>query len=127
VLLAGDAAGLVNPMTGEGIYYAVATGLLAGRAAAAALAAGDGRSSGARYRRQTRLLLARHLRHSALAARLCLSGTVLDAGLSASTTDQRVFDDLVELGLANGRITNTTIRGLVRALPSSRSGGVKQE
>ena len=41
VLLAGDAAGLVNPMTGEGIYYAVATGHLAGRAAALALAAGD--------------------------------------------------------------------------------------
>ncbi|MEO7058132.1 MAG: geranylgeranyl reductase family protein, partial [Lapillicoccus sp.] len=32
LLLAGDAAGLVNPMTGEGIYYAVATGSLAGRA-----------------------------------------------------------------------------------------------
>lgn len=37
VLLAGDAAGLVNPMTGEGIYYAVATGLAAGRAAARAI------------------------------------------------------------------------------------------
>ena len=34
VLLAGDAACLVNPMTGEGIYYAVATGVLAGRSAA---------------------------------------------------------------------------------------------
>ena len=38
VLLAGDAASLVNPMTGEGIYYAVATGIRAGRAAAAAVA-----------------------------------------------------------------------------------------
>ena len=36
VLLAGDAAGLVNPMTGEGIYYAVATGAAAGRTAAVA-------------------------------------------------------------------------------------------
>ena len=41
LLLAGDAAGLVNPMTGEGIYYAVATGIAAGRAAARALRAGD--------------------------------------------------------------------------------------
>jgi len=39
VLLAGDAAGLVNPLTGEGIYYAVATGLIAGRTAAQAVAA----------------------------------------------------------------------------------------
>jgi geranylgeranyl reductase family protein len=46
VLLAGDAAGLVNPMTGEGIYYAVATGLAAGRAAAEALAAGDPATAG---------------------------------------------------------------------------------
>lgn len=37
MLLAGDAAGLVNPMTGEGIYYAVATGVLADRAAAEAV------------------------------------------------------------------------------------------
>ena len=50
VLLAGDAAGLVNPMTGEGIYYAVATGLSAGRAAAAAIAAGDPGSAGDRQR-----------------------------------------------------------------------------
>ncbi len=39
MLLVGDAAGLVNPMTGEGIYYAVATGIAAGRAAAGALVA----------------------------------------------------------------------------------------
>ncbi|THI98587.1 geranylgeranyl reductase family protein, partial [Nocardioides sp.] len=46
VMLAGDAAGLVNPMTGEGIYYAVATGLAAGRAAAEALAADDPATAG---------------------------------------------------------------------------------
>ena len=48
VLLTGDAAGLVNPMTGEGIYYAVATGVLAGRAASQALARGHPRGSGCR-------------------------------------------------------------------------------
>ena len=35
-----------------------------------------------------------------LAARLCRHGRVLDAGMRASARDQRVFDDLVELGLA---------------------------
>ena len=34
VLLAGDALSLVNPMTGEGIYYAVLSGALAGATAA---------------------------------------------------------------------------------------------
>jgi len=124
VLLAGDAAALVNPMTGEGIWYAVATGLAAGRATAEALAAGDPDSTAARYRRLTRPLLDRHLRHIALAGRLCRSGTVLDAGLRTSAADQRVFDDLVELGLAGGRITGPILRGLVRGLtgtPRSRT------
>jgi geranylgeranyl reductase family protein len=47
VLLAGDAAGLANPVTGAGINPAIVSGRLAGEAAAAA-AAGDDRA-GARY------------------------------------------------------------------------------
>ncbi len=111
-LLAGDAAGLVNPMTGEGIFYAVATGLLAGRSAAAALGRDGGAGALARYTAATRRLLGGHLRHTALAARLCLAGPVLDAGIRAAAADQRVFDDLVELGLAQGRITARTVRGI---------------
>ncbi len=38
VLLTGDAAGLVDPLLGEGLYHAVISGQLAGRAVAAALA-----------------------------------------------------------------------------------------
>ena len=116
VLLAGDAAGLVNPMTGEGIFYAVGTGLSAGRAAAEALAAGDPASAGGRHARTTRALLGRHLKHIALAGRLCRSGAVLDAGLRTSASDRQVFDDLVELGLADGRITPRLVRGLAREL-----------
>ena len=116
VLLAGDAAGLVNPMTGEGIYYAVATGLAAGRAAAEALAVGQPASAGARYAAAVRPLLDTHLRHVRLAGRLCRSGSVIDAGLRAATADQAVFDDLIELGLARGRITATVAAGLARHL-----------
>jgi menaquinone-9 beta-reductase len=118
VTLVGDAAGLVNPMTGEGIYYAVATGLAAGRAAAEALAAGDPASAGARYARTTERMLTGHLRHVAAAAWLCRHRSVIDAGLRASASDQRVFDDLVELGLARGRITTPVARGIVRELAS---------
>ncbi|MCW2865988.1 MAG: geranylgeranyl reductase [Marmoricola sp.] len=115
LLLAGDAAGLVNPMTGEGIFYAVATGLHAGRAAAEALAADRGAGAARRQAELDQALLAGHLRHTDLAARLCRSGTVLDAGLRAAAADQRVFDDLVELGLARGRITATMAGGLLKA------------
>jgi geranylgeranyl reductase family protein len=111
VLLVGDAAGLINPMTGEGIYYAVATGLLAGRAAAAA-ARGDG-GAGSEYRRAVAKLLGRHLRHTALVARLTRSGRVLDAGITAAAAEKGVFDDLVEIGLANGCIRPRTVRGLL--------------
>ena len=42
LLLVGDAAGAVNPFNGEGISYAMETGLMAAEAAAAALAAPEG-------------------------------------------------------------------------------------
>ncbi|WP_407562225.1 geranylgeranyl reductase family protein [Streptomyces sp. 184] len=116
VLLAGDAAGLVNPLTGEGIYYAVATGIAAGRAAAAALSDGRPQRAGERHARTVRRILLPHLRHTALAARLARSARIIEAGLRASAADQRVFDDLVELGLARGRLTPTVALGLGRAL-----------
>jgi geranylgeranyl reductase len=43
VILAGDAAGVVAPASGEGIYYAMLGGRLAVDAAAAALVSGDAR------------------------------------------------------------------------------------
>ena len=105
VLLVGDAAQLVNPMTGEGIFYAVATGVAAGRAAATALAAGQPASAGPRYDRAARRLLRAHLRHTWAAARLSSSPRVIDAGIHAAGRDPRAFDALVELGLGDGRIT----------------------
>ncbi len=116
VLLAGDAAGLINPLTGEGIYYAVLTGLLAGRAAAESLDRDGGAGAGERYRRASGPLLRRHLRHTSAAARLSLHGAVLEAGLQASHTDQAVFDDLVELGLGRGLITPRLATGLARGV-----------
>jgi geranylgeranyl reductase len=44
VILAGDAAGVVAPASGEGIYYAMLCGRLAGEAVDNALATGDARA-----------------------------------------------------------------------------------
>jgi flavin-dependent dehydrogenase len=41
VLLCGDAAGFINPITGEGIYYAMVSGYLAANVIAEGLNAGD--------------------------------------------------------------------------------------
>ncbi len=120
VLLAGDAAHLVNPMTGEGIYYAVATGIRAGRAAATAIAAGDPRRAGRLYRGSVRRLLARHLRHTAVASRLSRMPVMVDAGIRASARDSGVFDDLVEIGLGRGTITPRLAAGLAKDLAAHR-------
>jgi menaquinone-9 beta-reductase len=109
VLLAGDAAGLINPVTGEGIYYAVATGVLAGRSATAALEAGDPAGAGRRHRVAVRSLLGRHLRHTAAASRLVSVPAAVERCLRAAARDQQVFDDLVEVGLGRGLVTGRVL------------------
>ncbi|MBL0747597.1 geranylgeranyl reductase family protein [Nocardioides baculatus] len=116
VLLVGDAAGLVNPMTGEGIYYAVATGIAAGRTAARAVALGRPEAAGARHRTVVRTMLGTHLRHTWVASRLAQSPRVVDAGIRAAARDRHVFDTLVEIGLGDGRIDRRLAAGLARDL-----------
>ena len=110
VLLAGDAAALINPLTGEGIFYAVLSGALAGQAAAA------GAGAGAAYRRALARRLGRHLRHSSVASRLSRWPVLMDAAVRAAAGDQRVFDDLVALGLADGRLTPRALAATARSL-----------
>jgi flavin-dependent dehydrogenase len=110
VLLAGDAQSLVNPLTGEGIFYAVLSGALAGAAAA------HGAAAGRVYRELLRARLGRHLRASGTASQLSRWPVVMDAAVRAAAADQRVFDDVVRLGLADGRLTARTLAGAARRL-----------
>ena len=116
VLLVGDAAGLVNPMIGEGIYYAVATGIAAGRTAARAVALGRPGAAGARHRTVVRAHLGTHLRHTHVASLLARSPRIVDAGIRAADHDRHVFDALVEMGLGYGRIDPRLAVGLARDL-----------
>ena len=104
VLLAGDAAALINPLTGEGIFYAVASGALAGAAAV-------GPEPAPAYLRALRERLGRHLRHTDVAAALTRSPRMINAAVAAASQDQRAFDAFVELGLGDGRLD---ARGLLR-------------
>lgn len=106
VLLVGDAASLVNPLTGEGIFYALLSGRLAG---AAAVTEAD---PGTAYREALQRELGRHLRHTALLARVTAHERVLDAGVRAAATVPGVMHDLVEVGLGRGLITASLVRGL---------------
>jgi geranylgeranyl reductase family protein len=102
VLLAGDALSLINPFTGEGIFYAVLSGALAGAAAVTP-------APGPAYVTALHRRLGRHLRHSRLATLLTRRPEVVDAAIGAAAADQRVFDRMVDLGLADGVFDLRTI------------------
>ncbi|MGY0236296.1 geranylgeranyl reductase family protein [Longispora urticae] len=128
ILLVGDALSLVNPFTGEGIFYAVVSGQLAGTAAAESVAgtraAGSATGVGGAasetaaglYRRALARRLHGHLRHTAVTARLGRWPRLVDAAVRAARDDQRVFDTLLAIGLADGRLNLRTLRHIVRRL-----------
>jgi geranylgeranyl reductase family protein len=104
VLLAGDALSLINPFTGEGIFYAVLSGALAGAAAAQ-----GPRRAAASYAAAFRGRLGRHLRHSGFAALLTRRPGVVDAAVRAARRDGAVFHRMVDLGLGDGVFDLRTI------------------
>ena len=114
VLLVGDAMSLINPLTGEGIFYALLSGRLAG---VSAVGPGD---AGRAYAAALRAELGRHLRHTTLLARLTRRPGVVDAGVAASGRSGATFDALTELGLGRGLITPGLVGGLARQLLSRR-------
>jgi menaquinone-9 beta-reductase len=122
VLLAGDAASLVNPLSGEGIYYALLSGRLAAQAALTAP-----RDPVAAYRCLLTRALGRHLRHAAVLARAIHAPALAEAGLGAAAASPRLFDTLVELGLGQARITPRLLAalpaGLLRARAATRGTG----
>jgi geranylgeranyl reductase family protein len=68
LLLAGDAAGAVNPFNGEGISYAMETGRMAAESAIDALAAPEGPRREAALRRYPQRLAAEYAGHHRLGA-----------------------------------------------------------
>ena len=115
VLLTGDALSLINPFTGEGIYYAVLSGALAGAASRRGARAGDAYTAG------LRAALGRHLRHSAAATSLARGPAVVEAAVRAAGADQRVYDTLVEVGLGRGTLDRHCLLGVARGLLARRS------
>ncbi|MFI7491342.1 geranylgeranyl reductase family protein [Micromonospora echinaurantiaca] len=104
VVLAGDALSLINPFTGEGIFYALLSGALAGAAAA-----GAPEQAARRYAAALRRRLGTHLRHSSVAAWLARRRRVVDAAVRAARRDDRTYRTIVELGLGDGRLDARTL------------------
>jgi geranylgeranyl reductase family protein len=97
-LLLGDAAGFVNPLTGEGIEFALESGAFAAEAVAEAVAAGDfsARGLGGYGRRwETRFRTAFHLNRRLM--RAFERPRLLDRIFRAADRSARVRDELIDL------------------------------
>ncbi|HEV7654263.1 MAG TPA: geranylgeranyl reductase family protein [Mycobacteriales bacterium] len=110
VLLAGDAASLINPLTGEGIYYALVSGRLAGTAAVGA----PSNPLGA-YRFGLKEALGNHLRTTDVLARASQSSRFMDAAIATAARRGDVFDLLVDVGLGSGTVPLPLAWSVVKA------------
>lgn len=121
VLLAGDAAGMINPLTGEGIYYALAAGRHAGEAALHD-------DPLAVYRQRLRKALGPHWRASRLAFAVTRHERSLSHVVRLCSTDRAAAAAVYELGLGAGTLapllpalTRAQLR-LLRWLPAAAEG-----
>ena len=109
VLMAGDAASLINPLTGEGIYYALVSGRLAGEAA---VTAADPLRA---YRAGLKQALGHHLRTTDVLARAAQSSRFVDAAIATASRRVDVFNLLVDVGLGSGTVPLPLAWSVVRA------------
>ncbi|MEO5317573.1 geranylgeranyl reductase family protein [Arthrobacter sp. CC3] len=108
VLLAGDAASCINPLTGEGIFYAIASGGMAGRAAV-------GPEPGPTYVRALRARFGRQDRQLRALSRTLSHPNVVAAGVRACARDERVFRSLMGVGLGDGVLELIDFARFIRA------------
>ena len=111
VLLAGDAAALINPITGEGIYYALLSGRLA---ASAAVRSPAGPLPG--YRAMLHAALGAHLRSTRWLSSLAGRSGMLDHLVRASARSPATLELLADLAFGKGALTPMTTLTLTRAL-----------
>lgn len=116
VLLAGDAASLINPITGEGIYSAIVSGALAGEAAVT-----DPAVAAKRYRAALAHRFGRQHRQLRLLQPVTGFPAVLDAVVRAGADDPRLFDRLLDVGLGEAAFGLRDAGALARRLRLRRA------
>lgn len=118
VLLAGDAAALINPITGEGIYYALLSGRLA---ASAAVRSPTVALRG--YRAMLHAALGGHLRSTRWLSSLAGRSGMLDHLVRASARSPATLELLADLAFGKGALTPMTTLTLTRSLGRAMRAG----
>ncbi len=108
VLLAGDAASLINPLTGEGIHTALLSGALAGQAA---IRHAD--NPGPAYSTALDGRLARHFRHTTAAAHVMRHIRMVDATVSAMADVPLVAANVTRMALGTGTLSPLALAAIV--------------
>ncbi len=124
VLLVGDAAGYVDPLTGEGIAYAIETGAEAAEAAALVLKAGNPAAAMAEYHKRVRYVeaeldKAKKLRQYVFSSKL--SGLFREK-LTSSKTMRQAFFDLLEGEASYADIEKRISKQIMTKITSTMTG-----
>jgi geranylgeranyl reductase family protein len=114
VLLSGDAASLINPITGEGIYYALLSGRLA---ASAALRSPATPLTG--YRAMFQAVLGGHIRSTRWLASIAARSRVLDRLVRAAARSPATLELLADLAFGKGALTAASALTVSRGLASA--------
>lgn len=122
--LSGDAGSMINPVSGEGIYYAICAGLmLTERVAAVDLANGAALGSALRrYEADFRSRFAKHYRSSLVARRVAGSERLCQAAIRAASADARSTRDAVSLLFGDG---SPGASGVARLLASAARNALR--
>jgi geranylgeranyl reductase family protein len=100
VLLTGDAASLINPLSGEGIIYALISGQLAGNAVAS-----NPKEAGSVYKANLHTRLSKHHLHVNTLARLTRFPQLVTRTINAASKDPHTLNKILELSLGEGSIS----------------------
>jgi geranylgeranyl reductase family protein len=100
ILLVGDAASQINPLTGEGIFYALASGALAGAAAATI----SGRNAGDTYSRALRARFGRQYRQVRELYPWLDRPRAIETAVRVCGRDERLFRRVLAVGLGDGTL-----------------------
>lgn len=123
VALVGDAAAMINPLSGEGIAYAMSAARMLAESVSGPVLAGDDLGPGLKeYSGNVKAAFRRHMRSNYVAHRLLRSGTWSKFVLGAASDDPQLRSLAADLMFGNGHLTGSSFRRLLRsAKPGSSS------